>query len=152
MNTLVDAHPLLTQLVEKHNARWVDPETMPGWLQTQAGDQVLLFAGDPVRFPESLDVAVVLPELQKSLAAQQRHFSMAVAVPETARTLAERYGSNRWPTLMFFRDGQYVTTVSGMHDWTDYVDLMRQALDKPVGDAPFIRIPIVSAASSSHCH
>jgi hydrogenase-1 operon protein HyaE len=78
---------------------------------------------------------------------------MAVAVPETAEDLAKQFGSNRWPTLMFFRAGHYVTTVCGMHDWTDYLTLVAQALDAPVSRAPTIGIPVVSSvAGGSHCH
>lgn len=149
----IESPALLRQLVDKHRASWVDPDNINTWLAGQPGNQVLLFAGDAVRFPEGMDVAVVLPELQKTCASAGKPFGMAVAVPDTAEDLAKQFGSNRWPTLMFFRDGQYVTTVCGMHDWTDYVALVAQALDAPVSRAPTIGIPVVSSvAVSSHCH
>ncbi|MCW2314122.1 thioredoxin domain-containing protein [Rhodoferax antarcticus] len=152
-HTQVQAHPLLTRLICHHHAQWLDFDNLAAWLAGQAGDHVLLFAGDPVAFPESLDVAVILPELQKVSAARHKPFGIAVAVPENAQALAETYGSRRWPTLMFFRDGQYVSTLSGMHDWTDYLDLLAQALDKPVSRPPTIGIPVVSAnAAVSPCH
>jgi hydrogenase-1 operon protein HyaE len=149
----VDAPPLLAQLVDKHQAPWIDFDNMDAWLAAQQGNHVLLFAGDPVRFPEGIDVAVVLPELQKASAAGGHSFGMAVAVPETAEALAKKYGSQRWPTLMFFRDGLYVTTVSGMHDWTDFLALVTQALDAPTSRAPTIGIPVVSSqAAGASCH
>lgn len=150
--TEIVAPPLLAQLVTKHQAQWLDFDNIDPWLTQQRGDQVLLFAGDPVRFPEALDVAVVLPELQRVSAAAGRPFGLAVAVPECAEALAKKFGSQRWPTLMFFRDGGYVTTVSGMHDWTDYVALMAQALNAAPSRAPTIGIPVVSASASSSCH
>lgn len=114
---------------------------------------MLLFAGDPVRFPEAVDVAVVLPELQKVSASVGRPFGMAVAVPETAEALAKKYGSQRWPTLMFFRSGHYVTTLSGMHDWSDYLTLLAQALAAPTSRAPTIGIPVVGIqAQGASCH
>lgn len=150
--TEVQAHPLLAQLVARHG-EWVDADSMAEWRANQEGDHVLLFAGDPVRFPEALDVAVVLPELQKASKSSGRPFAIGVAVPEGAQALALKFGSNRWPTLMFFRDGQYVTTLSGMHDWSDYLNLVAQALDMPVGRAPTVGIPVVSAsAGGSSCH
>lgn len=152
-HTQVEAPPLLTRLVSHHHAQWVDFDNVAAWLASQSGDHVLLFAGDPVAFPESLDVAVILPELQKVSAARHKPFAVAVAVPDCAQALAETYGSRRWPTLMFFRDGQYVTTLSGMHDWTDYLGLLAHALDKPVSRPPTIGIPVVNAnATVSHCH
>jgi hydrogenase-1 operon protein HyaE len=148
----VEAHPLLAQLVARHG-QWVDAETIASWRDQQQGDHVLLFAGDPVRFPEALDVAVVLPELQKASKSSGKPFSIAVAVPFGAEALALKFGSNRWPTLMFFRDGQYVTTLSGMHDWSDYLNLLAQALAMPVGRAPTVGIPVVSAtAGNTTCH
>ena len=150
--TEIQTPPLLAQLVHQQ-AAWVDLGSIDHWLSDQQGDHVLLFAGDPVRFPEAMDVAVVLPELHKVCAKAGQPFDMAVAVPECAEALAKRFGSQRWPTLMFFRDGQYVTTVCGMHDWSDYVALMLQALNAPTSRAPTIGIPVVSAAApASLCH
>jgi len=152
VETEVQAPPLLVQLVTRHGARWVDFDSLAQWQQLR-GEQVLLFAGDPVRFPEALDVAVVLPELQKVSAAAGTPFGLGVAVPECAQALALQFGSQRWPTLMFFRDGHYVTTLSGMHDWTDYVALLAQALRAPISRAPTVGIPVVSANSAgSGCH
>jgi hydrogenase-1 operon protein HyaE len=153
IDTDIEAPPLLAQLVSKHQAVWIDFDNIDTWLAAQEGDHVLLFAGDPVRFPEAVDVAVVLPELQKVSAAAGRPFGVAVAVPETAEALAKKFGSQRWPTLMFFRDGHYVTTLSGMHDWTDYLSLLAQALAAPVSRAPTIGIPVVSSqAQGASCH
>ena len=148
----IAAPPLLAQLVSKHQAEWLDFDSIDAWLAEQQGDHVLLFAGDPVRFPEALDVAVVLPELQKASAASGRGFGLAVAVPDCAEELAKKFGSQRWPTLMFFRAGQYVTTLSGMHDWTDYLALVAQALAAPTSRAPTIGIPLVSSTAGSTCH
>jgi hydrogenase-1 operon protein HyaE len=150
----IAAPPLLTQLVTQHQAQWVDFDNIAQWREHQQGDQVLLFAGDPVRFPEALDVAVVLPELRRACASAGRSFGIAVAVPACAEALALTFGSQRWPTLMFFRAGQYVTTVSGMHDWIDYVTRVSQALDAPISRAPTIGIPVVrsTASTDSHCH
>jgi hydrogenase-1 operon protein HyaE len=149
----IEAPPLLAQLVSKYQAVWIDFDNVEAWLAAQQGDHVLLFAGDPVRFPEAVDVAVVLPELQKTSASVGRPFGMAVAVPDTAEALAKKYGSQRWPTLMFFRDGDYVTTLSGMHDWTDYLTLLAQALGAPKSRAPTIGIPVVSShAQTTSCH
>jgi hydrogenase-1 operon protein HyaE len=152
--TEVEAHPLLTRLVAQHG-QWVDADTIAYWRAEQSGDNVLLFAGDPVQFPEALDVAVVLPELQKASKASGKPFAIAVAVPEGAQALALKFGSNRWPTLMFFRGGEYVTTLSGMHDWSDYLELLHTALTSPVSRAPTVGIPVVSGNngnSNATCH
>ncbi len=144
------AHPLQQRLVRQFGARWITPETIDAFL-AEPGDRVLFLSGDPVRFPEALDVAVVLPELQ---AAHPGRFTVGVVDRDHEAEIARRFGSNRWPALVFLRDGAYVTTLPGMHDWTDYVAKIGEALATPTGRAPTVGIPIVSANAStaSACH
>ena len=140
--------PLVSRLVEHFGASWVD-ETSVAAGSAQGGDRVVLLAGDPVRFPEGLDVAVVLPELQRSLPGR---FKIAVVPRESEDAVARLYGSQRWPTLLFLREGQYVSTVSGMHDWEVFVDRVTQALAMPVSRAPTIGIPHVGDGGAASCH
>lgn len=142
-------HPLVTRLADQFGATWVERSTIDAWAR-EGGDCVVLFAGDAVFFPEGTDVAVVLPELQRSL---QGRFRIGVVRREHEDALARRYGSQRWPTLLFLRDGDYVTTLSGMHDWEVFLDRMQAALAAPKGRAPTIGIPVVSAdGAASSCH
>jgi hydrogenase-1 operon protein HyaE len=140
---------LVTRLATGFGATWVDQHTLQPWAD-EGGDCVVLFAGDSVRFPEGLDVAVVLPELQRCVPGG---FRIGVVQRPLEEALAKRWGSQRWPTLMFLRDGQYTTTLSGMHDWDDYLRLVHEALQAPVSRPPTIGIPVVSAnATDSGCH
>ncbi|KQP15007.1 hydrogenase [Pseudorhodoferax sp. Leaf267] len=144
----VQQSALVARLADTHGAAWVDETSIAAWA-AQGGDRVVLFAGDAVRFPEGQDVAVVLPELRR---CASRRFEIAVVPREREDALARRYGSNRWPTLLFLRDGAYVTTLSGMHDWGDYLQAVEAALAMPTGRAPTIGIPLVSAhAAGSAC-
>lgn len=141
--------PLIERLVSLHGATWVDTETVSDFLQ-RSGDSVLFFSGDPVRFPEGVDVAVVLPQLQAAYPGRMR---VGVVPRHAEDALSARFGSQRWPALVFLRDGQYVTTVAGMHDWTDYLQLVGEALAMPVSRAPSVGIPVVGAgASAAGCH
>jgi hydrogenase-1 operon protein HyaE len=140
---------LVARLVEQFGATWVDETSIDTWA-AEGGDRVVLLAGDPVQFPEGLDVAVVLPELQRSL---PERFQVGVVPRDREDAVARRFGSQRWPTLLFLRDGQYVTTLSGMHDWDVFVERASQALAMPVSRAPTIGIPVVSAtAGGASCH
>ena len=58
--------PLVRRLAAMPGAGWVDEASHADFC-ARPGDQMLFFTGDPVRFPECLDVAVVLPELQRAL-------------------------------------------------------------------------------------
>jgi len=142
-------HPLMQRLIDAHGAQLVDPESIDAW-SARAGEHVLLFGGDPVRFPEALDVAVVLPELR---AACGGRFDIGVAAREHEDALARRFGVQRWPSLVFLRAGGYLATVSGMQDWTDYIAEVGDALARDVSRAPTVGIPVVAAGQpTSACH
>ncbi|MGL6078675.1 hydrogenase [Methyloversatilis discipulorum] len=141
--------PLIDRLVSAHGATWLTADNVADWAAA-GGDRVILLAGDPVRFPEALDVAVVLPELRQHFA---QRFAVGVAVREHEDAIAKRYGSIRWPALVFVRDGQYVTVLSGMLDWDVYVERVTEALAMPASRAPTIGIPVRNgSASDSSCH
>ncbi|HEY1130686.1 MAG TPA: hydrogenase [Roseateles sp.] len=146
---LPDTSPLVARLADVCGATWVDADTIDAWA-ARGGDRVVLFAGDAVRFPEGQDVAVVLPELQRSLPGR---FEVGIVHRHQEDALARRFGSQRWPTLLFLRDGQYVTTLPGMHDWDDFLSKAEAALAAPISRPPTIGIPLVSAGSSDGgCH
>jgi hydrogenase-1 operon protein HyaE len=145
------AAPLVMRLARDFGAAWVDEKTVADW-SAGAGDRVVLLAGDAVRFPEGQDVAAVLPELMKSF---PKRFQIAVVPRDSEDAVAKRYGSQRWPTLLFFRDGQYVTAIAGMQDWDVYFKAVAAALAMPPSRPPTIGIPVVSrtgTASDSSCH
>jgi hydrogenase-1 operon protein HyaE len=149
MSQHTNVTPLLARLVNEFGATWVDDTTVSDW-GAQGGDRVLLLAGDPVQFPEGQDVAAVLPELMRSFAGR---FQVAVVPRESEAAVAKRYGSQRWPTLIFLRDGHYVTALAGMQDWDVYLKEVAMALSLPISRAPTIGIPVVtSGQSSSACH
>lgn len=141
-------HPLLQRLAERPGATLVTQATLPHFADAP-GEAVLFFSGDPVRFPEALDVAVVLPELH---AACVGRFRIGVVHPDDEDAIARRYGSQRWPALVFLRDGQYLDTVAGMMDWEIYVAAVAQALARTPTRAPGIGIPVVASAAAPSCH
>lgn len=112
------------------------------------GERVVLFADDPRKVPETWDVAVLLPELVACAAGK---LSVGLLEPETARTLAGRYGVSRWPALVFFRDGGYVGVIDGMRDWGVFANEIPAMLSRPVSRAPGIGIPVANGNSST-CH
>lgn len=141
-------HPLVERLVTAHGAATIDLSTLDAWL-ARGGDQVLFFAGDPVRFPEGLDVAVVLPELQATFDGR---FAVGVVRREDEDAVARRFGVQRWPSLVFLRDGRFVACLAGMKDWDAYRREVAQALAAPAARAPTIGIPVVAADAPGACH
>lgn len=143
------ATPPVRRLVRDFGARWVSVDTAQDWA-AQGGDRVLLLAGDAVRFPEGQDVAAILPELMLAFPGR---FHVGVVPREQEDAVAERYGSQRWPTLLFLREGSYVTAIAGMQDWDVYLQRVAEALEMSVSRAPTVGIRVVpSVATGSTCH
>ncbi|MCW5667159.1 MAG: hydrogenase [Piscinibacter sp.] len=137
--------PVIRRLLERDAVVPVDEAGLAGFLE-HPGDQVLFLSGDPVQFPEGLDVAVVLPELRS---ASGGAFRIGVVARDDQEAVAKRYGNQRWPALVFVRDGRYVTTLAGMHDWSVFVERVAAALAAPTTRPP---IALVGPAAASSCH
>ncbi|MDD0839099.1 hydrogenase [Curvibacter sp. HBC61] len=146
------AAPLVMRLVRDFGAALVDDTRVADWTALP-GDRVLLLAGDAVRFPEGQDVAAVLPELLKVFPDR---FEVAAVPRDSEDAVARRYGSQRWPSLLFFRSGHYVTAIAGMQDWDVYLASVAAALAMPPSRPPTIGIPVVSSqpatGDDSACH
>jgi hydrogenase-1 operon protein HyaE len=143
----VNLHPLVRRLVEDQGAAAITLATLDGWL-AGPGDRALFFSGDPVRFVEGCDVAVVLPELRAALGGR---FEIGVVLREDEDAVARRFGARHWPSLVFLRDGRYVATIAGMKDWDEFVRLAAAALAAPATRAPTVGIPVVPAAAAPSC-
>ena len=148
--TVPTSPPLVDQLAR--NTTWVSIDTLDTFLQTP-GNAVIFIWSDPIRFPESLDVAVVLPELQRHFSqGGAARFAIGVVTADSEDAIARRFGAQRRPSLVFLRDGQYVGTVDGMLDWDVYVGQVQQALDTAPRRAPTVGIPVVNASAGPACH
>jgi hydrogenase-1 operon protein HyaE len=156
MNTLTalpplhDAlHPLLTRLLAETGAATLGANDFDAWAQ-QPGAAMLVFVEDPERYKETLDLAVIVPELH---AARPGAFRVALLPPAAARALAPRYGFARWPAFVMLRDGQYLGAVDGIRDWDVYLDELDRLLAAAPGRAPGVGIPVTAAGSAApSCH
>ncbi len=140
-------HPLVARLIEASDRPAIDVDGLAAFLN-EPGMHVLFCGGDPTQYPECLDVAVVLPELARHFAGR---FAYAVAAPELEPALRAGYGIQHWPNLLGLRDGEYVGVVSGMQDWSVYIERIAALLDAPASRPPSIGIA-VAGPSPAHCH
>ena len=140
-------HPLVARLVELSARPVLAIDALEAFLG-EPGEVVLFCGGDPVQYPECLDVAVVLPEMQRLFLGR---FRIAVAARELEPALQTGYGIQRWPSLLFLRDGQYVGSIAGMQDWSVYVERFTELIDMPARRPPSIGIAVASQ-SGQHCH
>lgn len=143
-------HPLLLRLVQQTGAAVLDRETFDTWAN-QPGTAMIVFADDPERAKETLDLAVIVPELH---AACGRRFRIALLPPAVARALAARYGFARWPAFVMLRDGRYLGAVDGIRDWEVYVAELERLLAADPTRPPTVGIPLTVAGrpAAPSCH
>lgn len=94
---------------------------------------VLFFANDPALFPESQDVAIVLPELLKVFCHQLQG---AVIAKSIERELQARFRFTSWPALVFLRRGEYLGVITGILDWAEFGQEFARILSKQPSQPP----------------
>lgn len=107
---------LLEQLQTRHNLPLLDADNYDLFIYSHR-DVVLFFSNKLSLYPESQDVAVILPELLKSFANQLQG---ALIGTEIERELQARFRFTSWPSLVFLRNGEYLGVITGIRDWADY--------------------------------
>jgi len=138
---------LIQALIDEQHYALLTEENIESFLDGHE-DVVLFFTENPKHFPESNDVAVILPQLIEQLSGR---LTPAVVDESVERTLLKRYAFNKWPALVFLRRGEYLGVITGMQDWTDFKARSEQLLAASPCKAPAFAIPVV-AESTSGCH
>jgi hydrogenase-1 operon protein HyaE len=142
-------HPLLARLVEQTDAALLDADRFDSWAE-QPGPAMAVFVEDPERYKETLDLAVIVPELH---ASRRGRFRVALLPPDAARLVARRYGFARWPAFVMLRDGRYLGAVDGIRDWDVYLEELDRLLAAAPSRPPTVGIPVRAAGvAAPSCH
>jgi hydrogenase-1 operon protein HyaE len=139
--------PLIQALIDKHHYVLVTEQNIDSFLQSH-DEVVLFFTENPNHFPESNDVAVILPEIVKQY---QQRLTVAVVDEQSERALQKRYAFNKWPALVFLRRGEYLGAITGMQNWSDFTGEFQRLLAATPGKASALTLPLV-IDSTSGCH
>ena len=126
-------HPLLQRLFDRYGYPRITRATHDEFVRRD-GVGVLFFPGDPGRYRDTTDVAVVLPELVQVF---QGLLHAGVVADEDGPALQARYGFQRWPALVFVHAGNCLGSISGIQSWADYLHRIRELVaedDGPVMD------------------
>jgi len=135
---ILASYPLVEQMFSRHGCVDVNADNVDAFL-AQAGHALLVFTEDPMRFKETLDLAVVVPQLQRAFPGR---FAVGVLLPGAARKVQVRYGFNRWPALVMLKDGQYVGVIDGLRNWDEYLEQMQTLLIAAPTRPPTVGIPV----------
>jgi len=144
-------HPLFARMVAATGAAVLhEAADFDAWA-ARPGAAMVVFAEDPERFKETLDLAVIVPELH---AAGGGAFRVALLPPAASRLLAPRFGFARWPAFVMLRDGQYLGAVDGIRDWDVYVAELQRLLTAAPSRPPSVGIAVrvAGADPSAACH
>ena len=99
---------------------------------------VLFFTQLMKPVPETADVAVILPEIEKAFAGR---FRIGVVSWEAQRELQLKYRFTKYPSLVFLRDGDYLGAITGVLDWSDYLREVESILAAEVSEPPPFVLP-----------
>jgi hydrogenase-1 operon protein HyaE len=142
-------YPVVAQLFSKHGFAEITPANFASWTG-RPGRMLLLFTQDPGRFKETLDLAVIVPELARAFPGR---FAVGVLLPDAARELAVRYGFLRWPAFVMLADGKYVGAVDGLRNWDEYLTETARLLDAAPTRPPTLGIAVKGGGESGgSCH
>ena len=106
-------HPLFARLREEAGFAEFSGATLETMLEAP-GLKMVLFAEDPNLRRETLDIAVIGPELRKALGA---------AVSE-GRALGARYGIRKFPAVALFRGAESLGAAEGLMGWDEYIQAL----------------------------
>ena len=131
--------PLIDRLSDELNYPLLNLGNIDNFL-SQNALSVLFFTNDTNRFPESLDVAVVLPEL----IALFPDITPAVIARDDEIKLQSLYGFRSWPALVFMKGNEYLGVITGIQDWGDYLKDIPIILSSEPSRPHSIGIPVVT--------
>jgi len=138
---------LLGNLHDGQGYPLVDEQTLPVFLDAHR-HSLLFFTEDPDRYPESNDVAVILPELMKVFG---NRCAAAVIDRDAERNLQKRFGFSAWPALVVMRGNAYLGAITRVRDWGDYLSELDRLLAAEPTRPPTLGVPIVEERSHA-CH
>ncbi len=138
------SYPLIDQLFTKHGFLEVDRDNIESF-KALPGHVLLMFVEDPVRIKETLDLAVIVPEIARAFPGR---FAVGVLLPEAARDIHPRYGFRRWPAVVMLKDGRYVGAIDGLRNWDEYLASVAGLLDAAPSRAPAVGVAVKAAGTS----
>lgn len=85
---------------------------------TGGGLRVVFVTGDPVKLLDTVDIAVILPELCRHFAGK---IEPGVLERNAEPLVATRYGVDVRPALVFFTGDRHLGTIPRVRDWDEYL-------------------------------
>ena len=114
----VDQHPAFIRLWGSEGFERLDEENLKRFTE-KPGLLFAVFADSPTTFKESIDMAVIAPEIARAFAPHLA--GKGFTDPAAGRAIAARFGLTRLPAAGFFRDGEFLGALQGLQNWDAYL-------------------------------
>lgn len=137
-----EKHPIFRRMMDEGGFTLITDTDFDAML-AEGGLKMVVIADDPNRMKESLDIAVIAPELKKSI--EQLLSGCYLVHPMKARALAGRYGVRKMPSIAFFRGSMYLGAAEGLLNWSEYMQQIGEITVRT--ESPKRTIAIASANS-----
>lgn len=138
--------PLVERLIEELNYPHLSEQNFESFIQEKPFS-VLFLTEQPKQFPESNDVAVILPELVKAFP----QLEPAVVSTDYERELRGRYNFRAYPALVFLKQGKYLGDITKVRNWDEYMSMISELLSKEPTCDPGIGTPVVFNPGPASC-
>jgi hydrogenase-1 operon protein HyaE len=112
-------HPLIQRLADDFDYPVLADLAAVDAFVNEGGIAAVFFPGDPAKFKDTTDVAVVFPEVVNTFRGRLR--PAVVTDPATDKALYERWQFGKWPALVFLKDGEVADIIIGIKDWGEYL-------------------------------
>lgn len=128
------SHPLIQRLTDEFGYPVLADIAAVDAFVAEPGIAAIFFPGDPEKFKDTTDVAVVFPELVNVFKGRLR--PAVVTDAATDQELYKRWEFGKWPALVFVRDGAVAEHIIGIKDWGEYLHRVSTLLSgAPAGAA-----------------
>lgn len=145
--------PLIQRLLDEFHYPMLNDAGALDRFTAASEHSVIFFTQDPQAFPETNDVAVILPEL---MTVFDGRIQAAVIGPEMERPLFNHYRLDAFPALVFLRKGEYLGAITRVQDWDFYLRRIEALLAARPASIPGIDVAVQTSSAGAcggctHC-
>jgi len=126
------ASSLVEKMIEHHGYPMVTTGNVDDFLHGN-DYSVLFFSENPKNFPESNDVAVILPELMRAFG---HRIAVGVVERDSERPLQAKYRFRGFPALVFLKQDGYLDVITKVRNWSEYTEEISRILKLEVSEPP----------------
>jgi hydrogenase-1 operon protein HyaE len=124
--------PLIEKMIDHNSYPIVSQDSLDAFAKTHEFT-VLFFSENPKNFPESNDVAVILPELMQAFGGR---IQVGVVDREHERPLQARFRFRTFPALVFLKNGSYLDVITKVKNWSEYTEEVQRILELESSEPP----------------